>query len=165
MLNTASWSTIYWFSTRSRRCATGCLDKVGSSHTFFHAHFDEICLSGPSSRMHIECDVFICHLEHTKVREIAQSLHKELVKKAIEVDCRSFACLFLNILNWYWGVTGLVLPPVWAKEHALTIENHRRTNLEESGVAESSPYTFLSVTFRTRLNVELDICRTNAGSQ
>jgi len=72
-----------------------------------------------------------------------------------------FCVSFFKILKWYWYVTGPFLPPVRAKEQAPTIENHRRTTLEEPGMAGSS----LSLILKTWLKVGLGICRTNANSQ
>jgi len=50
------------------------------------ANLEKICLSGPSTCICRECDVFICHREFTEVREIARALNDELVKMSIEME-------------------------------------------------------------------------------
>jgi len=50
------------------------------------ANLEKICLSGPSTCICRECDVFICHRESTEVGEIARALNDELVKMSIEME-------------------------------------------------------------------------------
>ena len=61
------------------------LQKGGQEPYLFHGDLEEICLSGPSTCIGPECDVFICHRECTELQDIARALNDELVSRNLKV--------------------------------------------------------------------------------
>ena len=62
------------------------LQKGGQEPYLFHGDLEEICLSGPSTCIGPECDVFICHRECTELQDIARALNDELVKFPVTME-------------------------------------------------------------------------------